>query len=748
MPHAELADATSYPTSYPTSFDAERADAAFANTYPVAQPAPATAAPTGPVPHELARLRTAAFDRAMAAHQAGDYAHVLRQTELADRDGHLSADLLNLAGVAAKRCCDKLRSEALYRQALARAPRHGATLNNLAILLHELDRPDEALHCYEQAIALAPDDVLPHLNLGNLHLAAKRYPQAQAEYQRVLSLRPQLPEAWRALAEVHAGQQDRAQARECLNRALQTRADYTEALQRLGDLWREDADLLQAQRCYERLISASAPGRPLAVAYNRLGEVLQAQGQKMAAEDAYQQALHADPDHADALNNLGIVLHERKQYAPAEQAYRRALAIQPDYAEVWNNLAVLVQKLKRFDEAETCYQRALALQPDYAAARCNYGLLCLTQGRFDEGWPLYEARYAPGRTVAIPKMSKPQWQGEPLTGKSILIWSEQGLGDEIQFARYAKILKDQGAAHVGLVCKKPLVRLFKGLGGVDTLHEEETRFSIGRYDYWTFPLSIPRYLCPTPAHIPAAPSYLRAEPALQAQWRDRLGGKPASGGTSAGSLAGASIGSEPAHRPHRIGLVWRGRAEYSNDANRSIPDLRMLAPLWRWPQLQFVSLQKGEGEREAQLPPAGQPMLPLGQDLRCFADTAAIVTQLDLVITVDTGIAHLCGALGVPCWVMLPFVGTDWRWFLHRSDTPWYPSLRLFRQPAPDAWQPVIDAMTTALVAQFKLPDGDDADAIAQLVDKLRQLSLQDRALVQDLVSRLQSSHAADTARA
>lgn len=409
-------------------------------------------------------------------------------------------------------------------------------------------------------------------------------------------------------------------------------------------------------------------------ARNRLLEVLHVMKRTEAIEVVYRQALIRHPDDPEMRNDLGILLHETKRYEESEATYRHALALKPDYAEAWNNLAVLVQKLKRFDDAEAAYRQALTYRPDYAAARCNYGLLCLTQGRFAQGWPLYEARYAPDRTVPVPKLSKPQWRGESLDGKSILIWSEQGMGDEIQFCRYAKTLKAHGARRVGLVCKKPLAALLRGVSGVDVLHEEGERFSIRPYDFWTFPLTIPMYCCPTPADIPSEHAYLSADPARQRHWASRL------------SASG-----------FKVGLVWKGRAEYSNDANRSLPSLRELSSLWSLPGITFFSLQKDEAEDEAANPLEGQPLVALGAEFRDFSDTAAVASQLDLVICVDTAIAHLCGALGVPCWVLLPYIGTDWRWMLDRSDSPWYPSLRLFRQPAPHAWQQVVSSVRESL---------------------------------------------------
>lgn len=642
----------------------------------------------------LALYRQGAFGELLADFEAGEV--VWRQ-----------ADTLNLAGLAARRQGLDERAEAYYREALAKDNGHPASLNNLAILLQGSGRSDEARSLYEAALQQVPDDVLPRLNLGNLHLAAGDLELATTAYAAVLARQPTLAAAWRGMAEVLQAQGKAAAARDAMRRALAAQPTDFDALLRLAD-WCRSAGQEQRELLQEAADLAARAVRlqPHNVrAGCMLGELLQGLKRYAEAEFAFRAILAVDRNNPDIGNSLGILFNETKRYAESEAAYRHVLTQRPDFAEAHNNLAVLLQKLKRFAEAEPHYQRALALQPDYAAARCNYGLLCLTLGRFDEGWGHYEARYAPERTVAFPKLSRPQWQGESLAGKGILIWNEQGLGDEIQFARYAAQLKAQGARHVGLICRQPVSRLFATLAGVDSLHVEGQKFSLRPYDFWVFPLSIPRWLCPTPADIPASAAYLQADPALIARWAGKL---------------------QPGRR---IGLVWRGRAEYTNDAHRSLPGLGVLAPLWALPGISFYSLQKGEGETEAATPPAGQPLRNLGAGFADFSDTAAVVAQLDLVICVDTAIAHLCGALGVPCWVMLPFVGTDWRWQLGRSDSPWYPSLRLFRQPAPEAWEAVVEALQQALRERWGGPEMLVPASSAPLSPEAEQLWSRRRAL-------------------
>jgi hypothetical protein len=291
-----------------------------------------------------------------------------------------------------------------------------------------------------------------------------------------------------------------------------------------------------------------------------------------------------------------------------------------------------------FAQADAAYGAALALQPGNAPVLAALGLSRLAQGRYAEGWPLYEARRR-FQPLLIDRAGIPEWSGDDLAGKSLMIWPEQGLGDEIQMARFAPVLKARGATVV-LVCSPPLARLFGGLGvQVAALAD---KVQLPTTDLYCRSFSLPARLGTTLETIPPAP-YLSAPAG------------PRTGG---------------------VGVVWRGGRDHPNDAGRSLPSPEVLAPLAE--RVRLVDLQEPRGD---------------------FLDTAQRVQGLDLVITVDTAMAHLCGALGVPCWVMLPAHRTDWRWMTGRADSPWYPSLRLFRQAAPGDWDGVVRQVLAALPA-------------------------------------------------
>jgi Tfp pilus assembly protein PilF len=430
---------------------------------------------------------------------------------------------------------------------------------------------------------------------------------------------------------------------------------------------------LDAAEADFRAALALAPD--FAEALANLGYTLAAVGANAEAEAHYRRSLALAPDCAQVHHSLGVLLAAQKRYAEAGEAYRRALTLEPGSAVYWTSLGALFACAHKDDEAEQCHRTALAADADCAMAAFNLAYVLLRQGRFEEGWRMLDARdwYA----ALSERLPYPRWQGEPLVGRSILVGVEAGYGDMIQFCRYVPVLKSLGAARVGLICHPPLKRLFASIDGLDALFTPDDWPQQADWDVWTPPLSIPRHCGTTLDNLPATLPYLHADPDSIASRAHRL----------------------PVGGP-RIGLCWKGNPRFENDAERSLPSLAALAPLAAACSAVFVSLQKGAGEDEAAAPPDGMPLfVPEGMD--DFADTAAIIANLDLVISVDTAVAHLAGALGVPCWLLLPDYKTDWRWLTERGDSPWYPgAMRLFRQSAGGDWTPVIDAVAAAL-AEF-----------------------------------------------
>lgn len=415
----------------------------------------------------------------------------------------------------------------------------------------------------------------------------------------------------------------------------------------------------------------------LAEAHANLGLLLDGRGEAVEAEACYHRAIALNPRQMQTHLNLGALLTGQKRFAEAEAAYRSAIALAPGAAAPLSNLGVLLACMKREAEAEGCYREAMALDAGYAKARFNLAYLLLRQGRYEEGWRCMEARqwYAPLENY----MACPRWNGEPLAGKAVLIGFEAGHGDMIQFCRYAALLKASGAARVSVICHPGLKRLFATLDGLDEAIAFDEPFPSDGWDFWVPPLSLPFHFGTRLDSIPAVLPYLHPPADEVTLWADRL----------------AALSPSPALR---VGLVWKGNTRFENDGERSLPSLAVLAPLAAVDGVRFFSLQKGAGEDEASSPSPPLPLVDLAPQIGDFADTAAIVANLDLVIAVDTAVAHLAGALGKPCWVLLPDYMTDWRWLAERSDSPWYPQvMRLFRRGAMGDWRPVVAEVKEAL---------------------------------------------------
>lgn len=552
----------------------------------------------------------------------------------------LHAGATYLLGVVHQQNGDADKAERLFRDAI-QLQEDVVFLSSLAALLHDTHRLPEAEALYRRILRLKPDSAEAYCNLGSLLRTTGRLDDAEVAYRLSISLRPDLAESHYNLANVLEEMRRLSEAEAGYRMAIQIRPDYPSAYNNLG-----------------KLLSAS----------NRLDE----------AEAAFRRAHELAPDGGMALYNLGNVFRAAYKASDAEAAYRQALVLDPNNTDAHFNLGKLLEELGRLSEAEASYRQAVEVGPGSPDPRWNLALLLLRVGRYPEAWPYYESRHDGNRAtrrVAPPELPFPQWQGEPLAGRSILVCAEQGFGDCIQFSRYVPLLKTLGTSRIVLLCYPELEALFRTLVGVDAIVTDPA--SIGACDCWSLLLSLPRHFATTVATIPATLPYLHAEPSRIDDWSDKL---PRTG--------------------FKVGLVWKGNAGHGNDSNRSLPGLATLEPLWQVPGVVFVSLQTGiRGDEAADA--RTQPIVFLGPDLRDFADTAAVVSQLDLVISVDTAAAHLVGALGKRCWLLLPYSGTDWRWMLDRSDSPWYPEvLKLFRQEAPSDWSKTVAAVAAALALE------------------------------------------------
>ena len=588
-------------------------------------------------------------------------------------------DAHNNLGIVREKQGQLDEARALYQQALRLKPHYPEAHYNLGIVLARQDRLDEAVASYQQALQLKPDYPEAHNNLGTVLGRQSQLDEAIASYQQALRLQPHYPEAHHNLGLVLARQGRLDEAIASFQQALRLQPHYPEAHSNLGKA------LQELGRCDEAVASCGQALRlqpDSAEAHNSLGLVLAKQDRFDEAVACYQRALHLKPDYPEAHHNLGIVLGNQDKLDEAMASFQQALHLKPDYPDVHHNLGLVLARQGRLDEAVACYQQALHLLPDYPEAHWNRSLAWLLTGRFEQGWPDYEWRWKCKEFVPLPPLHPPRWDGSPLEGRTILVHAEQGLGDTLQFLRYAPLVQRRGG-RVILVCQPPLKPLLRRSPGVERLLAYGE--ALPEYEVHVPLLSLPGLLGTTLESVPAEVPYLDAEPPLVEAWRHRLSAYPG----------------------FKVGIVWQGNPQFRFDRLRSIP-LTQFAPLARVPGVHLLSLQKGAGRDQLSVHRGCFPVTDLGPELDettgPFLDTAAVMKNLDLVITSDTAAAHLAGALGVPVWVALQEIA-DWRWLLDREDSPWYPTMRLFRQTRPGEWAEVFEQITEALHRRLAAPE-------------------------------------------
>jgi tetratricopeptide (TPR) repeat protein len=592
-----------------------------------------------------------------------------------------------------------------YDRALAMRPDYAEALFNRAITLQELERFEEALASHDRALALQPDQADAFINRGNTLRQLKRFEEALASYHQALVLKPNYFDALNNRGVTLHELKRFSEALASYDRALVLWPDHAGALNNRGITLHELKRFDEALASYDRALALQPDG---AEPFSNRGNALRQLKRFDEALASYDQALALKPDYFDALNNRGVTLHELKRFPEALASYDcalalrpdhfaaltnrgvtlhelrrfdealasydRALAIRPDYAEALFNRGVTLYQLKQLDEALVCYDLALAVNPDYVDGHFNKALLHLLKGDYDAGWREYEWRWRRWKEQNLTPFKRdftqPLWLGQTaIEGKTILLHAEQGSGDTIQFCRYAPLVAGRGA-RVLLEVPVQLKDLMASLVGVAEIIAGQDKPP--DFDMHCPLLSLPLALGTRVESIPAQVPYFTVPPESLRRWAGAVGPK----------------------RNLRIGLVWSGSSGHKGDAIRSI-SLRSLLPLADL-DAEFVSLQKEvRGDDATALKERGD-IVHFGDELNTFADTAAVIANLDLVISVDTSVAHLAGALAKPVWVLLPFL-PDFRWLLDREDSPWYPTARLFRQQAPGDWSGVISRVVIEL---------------------------------------------------
>lgn len=659
--------------------------------------------PAGAGSVQLAQA-AALFRQGLSFHQQGQLAQAKAVYEQILSKHPRHSDALHLLGVIAFQSGSPALALELIGKAIGINPTGAAQHSNAGLALQQLGRLQEAVASYDKAIALQPDYAEAYSNRGLALQALGQLEQAIASHDKAIALQPGYAQALfnRGLALQKLGRMEdavasydqviaiqpahadahcnRGLALRALGRLEDALASYEKAIAIQpghADAYFNRGLALQAlQRPQEAVASygkaaALRPGH--ADACSNRGNALQELGRMEEAVASYDQAIAMQPGHAEAFSNRGLALHRLGRLQEAVASYDKAIALRPGYAEAHCNRGLALHALARPQEAVASYDRAIAIQPGYADAWWNKALALLLAGEFERGWELYEWRLRMhGKGATARSFAQPRWLGtEDITGKTILLHAEQGLGDSIQFSRYAALVKARGA-RVVLEVPGPLAGLLAGLEGVDELVQAGR--GLPAFDWHCPLLSLPGVFRTGVDTIPGRHRpYLASDGGKRNAWARRLGERK---------------------RP-RIGLVWSGNAAHHNDRNRSLPLAELVRAL---PQgFEYVSLQKDvrDGDVDAL---KGSAVRHFGEALADFTDTAALCDLMDIVISVDTSVAHLAGAMGKATWVLLPHV-PDWRWLLGRDDSPWYATAKLYRQDASGSWAPVLQRVAQDLSA-------------------------------------------------
>jgi tetratricopeptide (TPR) repeat protein len=545
-------------------------------------------------------------------------------------------------------------AQGLYEQVVQADPRHAEALHLLGYLWFQKGDIARALGLIGRAVDVQPRNPGFRYNRGLILQQAGRLDDAAVDFRQAAALQPADLGVWESLGETLLALGRPQEALDPYNRALALKPGAPELHSNRGVA-------LRALRRFDEALAAQDRALALAPAYaegwSNRGNVLKDLGRLDEALTSFDRALATSPRQPPFLVNRANVLREFGRLPEALAGYDQAIALAPAYPAAHHHRGVLLMDLQRLPEAVAAFDRTLALHPDDPEAEAAKAMALLMAGDFERGLPLYERR---AKLAPEHARDRPPWLGEtPVEGKTVLVWAEQGLGDTLQFCRWVPLLAERGA-RVVLQAQRPLLPLLQSLSGVDALVAQDE--ATPPFDLHVPLMSLSLAFGTRLGAIPAPAAYLAADPARIEAWSQRLG---------------------PRTGP-RIGLVWSGRAEHRNDRHRSLLLARLLAALP--PGLDYVSLQQEVRPADQATLAAHPEVRHFGDGLNDFADTAALVSLMDVVVSVDTSLAHLAGTLGKDTRLLLSRIGQDWRWLTGRADTPWYPAMRLYRQGEDHDW--------------------------------------------------------------
>ncbi|QWE00906.1 tetratricopeptide repeat protein [Polynucleobacter sp. JS-Mosq-20-D10] len=590
------------------------------------------------------------------------------QAQTADQKGQIQ-DLME-RGIIFHRAGMLKHAQDIYEQTLIAQPDHVDAMHLLGLIAYQTANFDLAEHLIEGAIALNPNNASYHSNLGNVLKAVQKYDAAILSYDKAIELKPDFTYTYYNRGNALHVQRKLEDAIESFDQAITLSPDFAEAYNNRGNALKDLKRLDAAIASYDAAIQVKPD---YADAYNNRGNALKDLKRLDAAIASYDAAIQIKPDYAQAYNNRGNALEQLKKIDEAIVDYSHAIELKPDFFEAFNNRGNALKEKKQLSAAIASYNRAIELKPDYAEAYWNKSLAYLLGGDYINGWKFYEWRWQREVFAALKRdFPQPLWLGTPsLLNKSILLHGEQGFGDTIQFFRFAKLVSDLGAKVI-LEVQKPLFNLLADLdGGITLTYRGESH---PEFDFHCPLMSLPHAFKTTVDTIPTRNPYIFSKPAKVAIWETKLGGRI---------------------KP-RVGIAWSGNVNHKNDHNRSISLKQLL--LYLPDNCQYVSLQKGLSLADGKVLHDTPQILNFAHDLYDFSDTAALTELLDCIISVDTSVAHLAAAMGKETWILLPN-DPDWRWLLDREDSPWYPTVKLYRQPVPGDWFTVLSKVRDGLLA-------------------------------------------------
>ncbi len=585
-------------------------------------------------------------------------------------------NLLNQA-ITAHQTGNLVEAERLYRAVLQADARQADALALLGLVLGAKGDFAEAIKCVDLAVTLDPQSALFHFHRGTILTTAHKLPEAIDAFRRAIAIKPEFPQAYYNLANALRAHGDWVNAITAYRSTLKQQPDFAEAYNNL-------ALSLVHEKQYDEALEQAKKSVAIAPHYGEgwrtLCNIAEQVKDFPLALTAGERCVQLMPDSHFSWFGYGVALNRMDRNEEAIEAYKRALQLKPERVDIWDNLGQTYQSMNRLEEAEAAYRTCIEVagqvisdeatrnvaEKDYGNRHWHLALLELLRGNLAAGFARYRSRFKDVGGLKRPNFSRPLWKGEDLIDKTILITDEQGFGDTLMFCRYLPMLKQRGAKIIFSV-HKVLQPLFQDWQGQDILITHGD--TVPPYDFYASVFDLPHLFGTTLDTVPADIPYL---PMLQTDEATRL----------------------PTDARPRIGVVWGGSPAHGNDARRSIP-LKIVAELFKDTRFQFYSLNRDMKAGDAELLPT-LPITDLTPRIKNFADGAKLVRQLDLIITCDTATAHLAGGLGIPVWVMLPFA-PDWRWLTNRSDNPWYPSIRLFRQPKIGDWAGVVSQVQDAL---------------------------------------------------